>query len=177
MSANVTIIGNLVREPKLSYSASEAKTAICRFSVAVEQGFNESKKTHFVPVTVFGDLAENVASSLAKGQSVIVVGRLDTYTKQVEIDGEEKGITMVGFIGDFVGPSLKWATAKVSRVERDRDETAAPAAAAKTRTKPAAPAEDDDEDKAPAPKARASSAAKSRAKAPAAAAPDEDDDF
>ncbi|MEJ7648177.1 MAG: single-stranded DNA-binding protein [Nakamurella sp.] len=176
MSANVTIIGNLVREPKLSYSASENKTAICRFSVAVEQGFQESKKTHFVPVTVFGDLAENVASSLAKGQSVIVVGRLDTYTKQVEIDGEEKGITMVGFIGDFVGPSLKWATAKVSKVERDRDETPAPAAA-KSRTKAAAPADDDEEDEAPAPKARPASAAKSRAKAPAATAPDEDDDF
>ncbi len=168
---NVSFVGNLTREVKLSYSG-EKKTPIARFSVAVNEGTGDNEKTHFVSVTAFGTLAENLADSLRKGARVIVVGRLDTYSKAVVIDGEEKNLTMTNFIANAVGPDLRWAVAKVARVEKDADE--------RGNSRPASPSADEEEEAVPAPKAApkaaSSSTAKSRAKAPAPADDDDDDD-
>lgn len=168
---NVSFVGNLTRDPKLSYSQGN-NTAIARFSVAVNEGQGDNEKTHFVSVTAFGTLAENLCHSLNRGTRVLVVGRLDTYSKAVEIDGEEKNLTMTNFIASAVGPDLRWSVAKVAKVERDADEEAKPA----VKSAPAPAEESEEEEEVAKPAARkTTSAAKSRAKV--SASTDEDDDF
>ncbi|GAB2733241.1 single-stranded DNA-binding protein [Nocardioides pakistanensis] len=110
-------VGNLVRDPELRTAANGNKRAT--FTVAVNEGERgtDNEKTHFVNVTAFGTLGENMAASLVKGQRVLVVGRFDSYSKEVQIDGEDKNLPMLSFIASAVGPDLRWATAKVSKVE------------------------------------------------------------
>ena len=104
---SMSFVGNLTADPTLREAASGNKRAT--FSVAVNEGQGDDEKTHFVNVTAFGTLGENLAASLKKGTRVLVVGRLDTYPK----------LTMVNFIASAVGPDLRWATANVTKVVRD----------------------------------------------------------
>lgn len=162
----IHFVGNLTATPKLVEGANGKRRAT--FSVAVNEGQGDDEKTHFVNVTAFGTLGENVASSLSKGQRVVVVGRLNTYRKEVDVDGEAKSLTMVGFTASAVGPDLRWAVAKVSKIVRED-------AAADT----AAAVGNDDEETAPAASAKSSASSKTSTKAatPQATADDEDDDF
>ncbi len=114
---SISFVGNLTADPKLIFGNSGKARAT--FSVAVNEGQGEDEKTHFVNVTAFGSLAENIADSLSKGQRVVVVGRLNTYAKDVTIDGDEKSLTMVNFTASAIGPDLRWATAKVTKVVRE----------------------------------------------------------
>lgn len=142
---NQTFVGNLTRDPELRHS-SEGKPR-ATFSLAINEGEGDAEKTHFLDFTAFGTLGENIAASLSRGQRLVVTGRVSTYKKDVTIGGEDKSLTMVGFVASAVGPDLRWATAKVSKVERARVEPAdagaeeAPAQAAPAKsTKPAAKA-------------------------------------
>lgn len=112
----VHFVGNLTADPKLIEGASGKTRA--SFTVAVNEGQGEDERTHFLSVTAFGTLGENLAKSLVKGQRVMVIGRLNTYKKEVEIDGETKSITMTGFTASAAGPDLRFATAEVSKVAR-----------------------------------------------------------
>lgn len=157
---STSFVGNLVRDPVLRTSQNGKNRAT--FAVAVNEGERgtDSEKTHFVDVTAFGTLGENVADSLSKGQRVVIVGRLDTYGKEVEIDGETKNLTQVSFIASAVGPDLRWAHAKVTKVvsngngndssndgkEDDNGEAEAEAKPAKSKKKETAPAASTDED-------------------------------
>jgi single-strand DNA-binding protein len=114
---SISFVGNLTGDPKLIFGDSGKARAT--FSVAVNEGQGETEKTHFVNVTAFGTLAENIADSLSKGQRVVVVGRLNTYSKDVTIDGDDKSLTMVSFTASAIGPDLRWATAKVTKVVRE----------------------------------------------------------
>lgn len=153
---SISLVGNLTADPVLREAASGNKRAT--FSVAVNEGQGDDEKTHFVNVTAFGTLGENVAASLKRGQRVVLMGRLDTYKREVSVDGEQKNLTMVNFIASAVGPDLRWATAQVTKVVRDassngsgdsgasKGSDAAPAAAPAERPRAAAaPAADDDD--------------------------------
>lgn len=111
---STTFVGNLTRDPELRHSQDGSPRA--SLSVAVNEGQGDNEKTHFVNVTAFGTLGENVAKSLKKGQRVVVVGRLDTYAKEVQVSGEDKKLTLTNFIASALGPDLRWATADVTRV-------------------------------------------------------------
>jgi single-strand DNA-binding protein len=152
-----TFVGNLVADPRLV--VSDAGKPRATFTVAVNEGEQGSdhEKTHFLNVTAFGTLGENLANSLSKGQRVIVSGRLNTYKKAVAIGGEDKEITMVSFTASAVGPDLRWATAKVVKVVREGNGNGG--GESTSAAKKAAPKEE---------------AAGSAAASPAA---DEDDDF
>lgn len=149
---SICFVGNLTGDPKLIFGDSGKARAT--FSVAVNEGQGDTEKTHFVNVTAFGTLAENIADSLSKGQRVVVVGRLNTYAKDVTIDGDDKSLTMVNFTASAIGPDLRWAKAKVTKVVRegstdaDADsgsaKPAAKSSSAKPAAKQAAPADDDD---------------------------------
>jgi single-strand DNA-binding protein len=150
---SISFVGNLTADPKLIFGNSGKARAT--FSVAVNEGQGEAEVTHFVNVTAFGSLAENIADSLSKGQRVVVVGRLNTYSKDVTIDGDEKSLTMVNFTASAIGPDLRWATAKVTKVVREgnagagEESGSAPAKSsarpsAKASAKATAPADDDD---------------------------------
>ncbi len=115
----ITIIGNLTRDPELRFTNSG--TATCGFGVAVNRRYMQNNEwvdapTNFFNVTVWGQYGENVATSLAKGDRVLVKGRFD-FRKYQNKDGIE--VTTHDIIADEVAPSLKYATATMVRIQRD----------------------------------------------------------
>ncbi len=102
---NITVIGNVGRDPELRYANSGA--AVLKFSVADNYGRDDNKKTSWHNVTVFGEMAENVGAVLSKGQRVIVIGRNEEseYTTR---EGETKKKWQI--IADDVALSLRWAS-------------------------------------------------------------------
>lgn len=117
----ITLVGNLTGDPELKFTQSGA--AVANFTVAstprtFDRQTNEWKdgEALFVRCDAWRQLAENVASSLQKGQRVIVTGALKVrnYERQ---DGS-KG-TSVEMTVDEIGPSLRFATASVTRTARD----------------------------------------------------------
>ena len=75
---SVCLIGNLTRDPELRYSTGASQTAICRFTVAVNDGYGDKQRTNFIPVVVFNKQAENFDRYLAKDRKVAVMGRIQT---------------------------------------------------------------------------------------------------
>lgn len=81
---NVELIGNLARDPELRYTTGENQMAMCRFTLAVSDGYGDKQRTSFIPIVVFGKQAENCDKFLAKGRKVGVSGRIQTgsYTNK-----------------------------------------------------------------------------------------------
>ena len=75
---NVNLIGNLTRDPELRYSTGANQTAICRFTIAVNDGYGDKQRTSFIPIVVFGKQAENCEKFLKKGMKVGIEGHLET---------------------------------------------------------------------------------------------------
>jgi len=125
MDSTVTIVGNMTRDAELRYTAGGV--AVASFGVVFnkrtknEDGKWEDGDAQFFDVTCWRSLAENVAESLEKGTRVVVSGRLEYQTW--EKDGEKK--SKVQIVADEVGPSLRWATAEVSKTERSDRSVAA----------------------------------------------------
>ena len=116
----ITIIGNLVQDPELRYTASGA--AVASFRVAsTPRRFNsqtnqwEDGEGLFLTCNVWREQAESVAESIQKGMRVIVNGRLRQRSYETN-EGEKRTVYEVEV--DDVGPSLKWATARVERLNR-----------------------------------------------------------
>jgi len=117
---NITIIGNLTRDPELRYTPSGVATA--SFTVASTPRFmdrttNEWKDgdSLFLSCNVWRQAAENCAESLRKGMRVIVSGRLRQRSYETR-EGEKRTVYEIEV--DEVGPSLRNASAKVTRAER-----------------------------------------------------------
>lgn len=68
-------VGRLVRDVETRYSN---EMAISKFTIAIDDGYGEKKKTNFIPIVVFGKTAENCEKYLAKGKKVGVTGRIQT---------------------------------------------------------------------------------------------------
>jgi single-strand DNA-binding protein len=119
MANTTTITGNLTREPEIRYTREGQATA--QLGVAVNRRWQDratgewQESTSFFDVTCWRDLAENVALSLTKGMRVVVTGRLEQRTWENE-DGDHR--SKVEITADEVGPSLRFATAEVQRVDR-----------------------------------------------------------
>lgn len=119
MSSNVTIVGNVTRDPELRFTASGA--AVTTFGVAVNRRWQNressqwEESTSFFNVTCWRDLAQNVSDSLEKGSRVLVSGRLEQRSWQTD-QGDKRSV--VEIVADEVGPSLRWASAQVVRNER-----------------------------------------------------------
>ena len=79
-------IGRLTRDPEVRYTQSGK--AVCRFTLAIDDGWGEQKKTYFIPVTCWEKLAEACGNNLVKGQKVTVSGKLTQRT--YEKDGEKR---------------------------------------------------------------------------------------
>lgn len=80
---NWTGIGRLTKDPEVRYNP-ETQLAMARFSMAIDDGYGEKKRTNYIPVVVFGKTAENCERFLAKGRMVAVEGKIQTgsYTNQ-----------------------------------------------------------------------------------------------
>jgi single-strand DNA-binding protein len=118
MSNQVTVVGNLTREPELRYTPSGA--AVAKFGLAVNRSYTNRngekvEDTSFFNVNAWRQLAENVAESLSTGTRVIVSGRLQSRSWETE-DGQKRSVVEIE--ADEVGPSLRWATAAVTKTTR-----------------------------------------------------------
>jgi len=116
----ITIVGNLTADPELRFTPSGA--AVANFTVAstprtFDRQANEWKdgETLFMRCSVWREAAENVAESLHRGTRVIVQGRLKSRSYDTK-EGEKR--TVVEMDVDEVGPSLRYASAKVTKAER-----------------------------------------------------------
>src|SRR3954471_4591973 len=116
----ITVVGNLVDDPELRFTPSGA--AVANFRIAstprtFDKQSNEWKDGDalFLSCSVWRQAAENVAESLQKGMRVVVQGRLKQRSYETR-EGEKR--TVVELDVEEVGPSLKYATAKVARVQR-----------------------------------------------------------
>ena len=116
----ITIIGNITGDPELRFTPSGA--AVANFTVAstpraFDRQSNEWKdgETLFMRCSVWRDAAENVAESLNRGTRVIVSGRLKSRSYETK-EGEKR--TVVEMEVDEVGPSLRYASAKVTKTQR-----------------------------------------------------------
>ena len=113
----ITVVGNVTRDPELRFTPNGQ--AIATFGVAVNRRYQSSgewqESTSFFDVVAWGTLGENLAESLPKGSRVIVTGRLEQRSYETK-EGEKR--SRIEIIADEVGPSLRWATAAVTRNER-----------------------------------------------------------
>jgi single-strand DNA-binding protein len=116
----VTVVGNLTNDPELRFTPSGA--AVASFTVAsssrvLDKATNEWKDgdTTYLRCSVWRQYAENVAESLTKGTRVIVTGRLKQRSYETR-EGEKRTVMEIDV--DDVGPALRYATAKVNRVQR-----------------------------------------------------------
>lgn len=117
----MTGVGRLIEDPELKFAPSGM--AICRLRLA----FNSRKKdestgqwaddkTFFVDGTAFKQVAENIAESLTRSMEVCVTGRLVTESWNDKNTGEKRSKTAL--LIDEIGPSIRFATATVKKMER-----------------------------------------------------------
>ena len=114
----VMLVGNLTDDPELRFTPNGAAVANFRLAVTPRVREGDSWKdgeTSFFRINVWRQQAENVAETLQKGTRCIVVGRLRTRSWETP-EGEKRSVTEVE--ADELGPSLKFATAKVERSSR-----------------------------------------------------------
>jgi single-strand DNA-binding protein len=116
----ITVVGNLVADPELRYTPSGA--AVANFRVASTPRRFDSQSNQwvdgealFLTCNVWRQAAENVANSLTKGERVIVTGRLRQRSYETR-EGEKRTVFEVEV--DEVGPSLRYATAQVTKTPR-----------------------------------------------------------
>jgi single-strand DNA-binding protein len=114
----ITIIGNVTRDPELRYLTSG--TALAQLGVAVNRRYMQNnewqEETSFFDVVCWRDVADNVSESISKGDRIIVTGRLEQRSWETQ-DGDKR--SKVEIVADEVGPSLRWATARIEKIRRD----------------------------------------------------------
>ena len=115
----VTLVGNITRDPELRFTPSGQ--AVATFGLAVNRRWqnrqtNEwEEQTSFFDVKCWAQMAENVAESVTRGSRVVVSGRLEQRSWETD-QGDKR--SKVEVVADEVAPSLRWATAQISRNER-----------------------------------------------------------
>lgn len=116
----ITIVGNLTADPELRFTPSGA--AVANFTVAStpriydrQSGEWKDGEALFLRCNIWREAAENVAESLTRGSRVIVSGRLKQRSFETR-EGEKR--TVVEVEVDEIGPSLRYATAKVNKASR-----------------------------------------------------------
>ena len=116
---SVTLVGNCTRDPELRFTPSGQ--AVATFGLAVNRRWQNRQTNEweeavsFFDVTCWQQMAENVSESVQKGSRVVVTGRLDQRSWETQ-DGEKR--SKVEVVADEIGPSLRYATATVTKNER-----------------------------------------------------------
>jgi len=118
---SVTLVGNLTKDPELRYTATGR--GVASFGLAVNRRYQQNgewqEQVSFFNVVAWGDLGENAAASLNKGNRIVVTGRLEQRSYDTK-EGEKRSITEV--VADELGPSLRWAQVQIERISRDSAE-------------------------------------------------------
>jgi len=119
MDNNVTLVGNVTRDPEIRYTPSGQTVAT--FGLAVNRRWqnrqtNEwEEQVSFFDVKCWAQMAENVSESVQRGTRVVVSGRLEQRSWETD-NGEKR--SKVEVVADEIAPSLRWATAQVQKVDR-----------------------------------------------------------
>ena len=121
----ITIIGNLVADPDLKFTPSGA--AVANFTIAsTPRSFDRDSGQWvdgdplFLRCSLWRDAAENAAESLTKGTRVIATGFLKSRSYETK-EGEKRTVTELDV--QEIGPSLRWATARVAKAQRGQQDT------------------------------------------------------
>jgi len=120
----VTLVGNLTDGPGLRYTANGA--AVCKIRIAVNRriqgpdGQWKDGEASYFTINCWRSLAENAAETLTRGTRVVVAGRLQ-YRSWENQEGEKRSAIEVE--ADEIGPSLRWATARVEKQSRSSSTT------------------------------------------------------
>jgi single-strand DNA-binding protein len=139
---NVTLVGNITRDPELRFTPTGQATAT--FGLAVNRRWQNrqsqewEESTSFFDIVCWREMAENASESLVRGARVVVTGRLEQRSWDTP-EGERR--SKVEVIADEIGPSLRWATAQIVKNERrgpGAPEAPAPPAAAPVSEEPPA---------------------------------------
>ena len=115
----VTLVGNITRDPELRFTNTGQATA--SFGLAVNRRWQNrqtqewEEATSFFDVVCWREMEENAAESLSRGSRVIVTGRLEQRSWETP-DGDKR--SKVEVVADEVGPSIRWATAQITKNER-----------------------------------------------------------
>jgi single-strand DNA-binding protein len=115
----VVLVGNVTRDPELRFTNTGQPTAT--FGLAVNRRWQNrqtqewEEATSFFDVVCWREMAENVSESLTRGARVVVAGRLDQRSWETP-EGDRR--SKVEVVADEVAPSLRWATAQVTKNER-----------------------------------------------------------
>jgi single-strand DNA-binding protein len=129
----ITVIGNLVEDPELRFTPAGAAVANFRIASTPRTFDKQSQEwkdgeTLFLRASIWREAAENVAETLTKGMRVIAHGVLKS--RSYEKDGDKR--TVIEFDVEEIGPSLKYANAKVNRTQKTggngQQQTSKPAA-------------------------------------------------
>lgn len=116
---SVTLVGNITRDPELRFTPSGQATA--SFGLAVNRRWQDRQSgewqeaTSFFDVVCWREMAENASESLSRGSRVIVTGRLEQRSWENQ-EGEKR--SKIEVVADDIGPSLRWATAAITKNER-----------------------------------------------------------
>jgi len=116
---NVSLVGNITRDPELRFTPTGQATAT--FGLAVNRRWQNRQSqeweeaTSFFDVVCWREMAENAAESLSRGSRVMVTGRLEQRSWETQ-DGDKR--SKIEVVADEIGPSLRWATAQVTKNER-----------------------------------------------------------
>jgi single-strand DNA-binding protein len=116
----ITVVGNLTSDPELRFTPSGA--AVANFTIAStprsfdrQTGEWKDGETLFMRCSVWREAAENVAESLTRGAAVLAQGRLQSRSYETK-EGEKRTVTEMQV--EEIGPSLRRATAKVTKAQR-----------------------------------------------------------
>jgi single-strand DNA-binding protein len=116
---SVTVVGNVTRDPELRFTPSGQATA--SFGLAVNRRWQNRQSgeweeaVSFFDVVCWREMAENASESLSRGSRVIVTGRLEQRSWETQ-EGEKR--SKIEIVADEIGPSLRWATASITKNER-----------------------------------------------------------
>lgn len=115
---SVTLVGNVTKDPELRYTTGGR--GVASFGLAVNRRYQVNgewqEQVSFFNIVAWGDLGENAAASINKGNRVIVTGRLEQRSYETK-EGDKRNVTEV--IADELGPSLRWAQVQIERISRD----------------------------------------------------------
>lgn len=111
----VFLIGNMTKDPEVKYTTGEKPTAVCGFSIAVNSGYGDKKRTDYPTIVCFGKTAENLDRYTAKGSKVAISGKIQTGS--YEKDGQKIYTTeviadQVEFLTHKQAEDNPWASAE-----------------------------------------------------------------
>jgi single-strand DNA-binding protein len=129
MSNSINVVGNLTGEPELRYTQSG--TAMVSGSIASNRRYQVNgewqEQTSYFNFTAWRELAENIASTMSKGMRVVATGRME-QKDWTDKDGNKR--TSYDLVLDEIGPSLRWATAVVTKTDKNGSGSSSPSVVA-----------------------------------------------